>query len=97
MRLTKKVRYAALAELGCIVCYNLSGLFTPTCIHHIRHGQGMSQRSHFSDTLPLCHMHHQGGACGVALHAGQSTWEKNFGTETELLEQVNTLIGDEDD
>ena len=56
----------------------------------------MSQRAHFSKTIPLCHNHHQWGGYGIALHAGQKFWETVYGSETELLKQINTLIGDEE-
>jgi hypothetical protein len=37
-------------------------------------------------------MHHQNGGHGVALHAGQKTFEENFGTETQLLQQTSELL-----
>lgn len=80
-------------DLSCIVCRREGLGETPAEIHHVRVGQGMSQRSkHIGGTLPLCCFHHRLGACGVAIHAGQETWEKKFGTETELLEAVKELL-----
>ena len=72
------------AEIGCIICK------MPAEIHHLRHGMGMGQRNNYLNAIPLCHKHHRTGGHGVALHAGQKTFEENFGTETELLEK--TLI-----
>ena len=71
----------AVAELGCIVdkC-NL-----PANLHHPRFTCGMGQRSSDWLVVPLCKTHHQDGGYGVALHAGQATWEKNFMTEQEML------------
>lgn len=78
----------AVAHLGCIACKSL-GIFTPNVeIHHVRMGNGLSQRASHFDVLPLCHAHHRTGGHGVALHAGQRTWEATFGTEAELLERV---------
>lgn len=72
------------ASLGCIICG------APACIHHIREGQGMSQRASDRDVLPLCHNHHQGKE---GIHTlGTRTWQKKFGTELELLERVKRLI-----
>jgi hypothetical protein len=44
--------------------------------------------------LPLCHIHHQNGGYGVAFHAGKKEWQKNYGTEAELLEEVARRLGD---
>lgn len=79
--------------LGCIVCANLGHPDTPAGIHHIRTGQGMGQRSSHYETLPLCAAHHQTGGYGIAYHAGPESWENNYGTELELLEQVRAEVG----
>lgn len=76
------------AGLGCVVCRNLGYGETPAAIHHIRTGQGMSQRAGNYLVLPLCAEHHQNGGYGVAIHAGQEAWEAMYGTEIELLDQV---------
>ena len=76
------------AELGCVVCRRLGHGPTPATVHHIRLGQGMGQRAGNYLTLPLCKVHHQDGGHGVAIHAGRETWERVYGTELELLDQV---------
>lgn len=81
------------AGLGCIVCRNEGYGESPAARHHIRAGQGMSQRASNYEVLPLCGAHHQTGGFGVAIHAGQKTWEAKFGTELELLAQVRELLG----
>jgi hypothetical protein len=43
--------------------------------------------------LGLCPPHHRIGGHGVAYHAGPETWEENFGTERELLEQTKQETG----
>jgi hypothetical protein len=76
------------ASMGCVVCRNLGHGESPAEIHHIRKGQGMSQRASNYEVLPLCPPHHRTGGHGVAVHAGQKVWEKVFGTELLLLEQT---------
>ena len=83
----------SIRRIGCIACRVLN-IFTPDVeIHHVRLGQGMGQRASHMQTLPLCATHHRNGGHGVALHAGQRTWEANFGTEAELLEKVREMLG----
>ena len=77
-----------LASLGYVVCRNLGYGQSPAEIHHIRTGQGIAQRADHKQSLPLCPPHDRTGGHGIAIYAGQKTWEKNYGTETELLEQV---------
>ncbi|MGW8664708.1 Ref family recombination enhancement nuclease [Serratia ureilytica] len=80
------------ADLGCVVCRNLGYGPSPAEIHHIRTGQGTAQRATHKQTLPLCPTHHRTGGHGVAVHAGRKTWEKNYGSELELLEQVTREV-----
>lgn len=70
------------AELGCIICGR------PANLHHPRMCQGMAQRSPDWLCIPLCPDHHQHGGHGVAIHAGQATFEQNYGTESELLAET---------
>ena len=88
MKKAEKDYLNRVAGLGCIVCRNLGHGETPAHVHHVRTGIGMSQRASNYETIPLCPQHHQHGGIGVAIHADQKTWESNFGTELELLEQV---------
>lgn len=78
--------------LGCMACRKLGHLDTPAVIHHVRMGQGMGQRASNREVIPLCPWHHNMGGHGEAIHAGQKTWEKRFGTEEELLKQVTELL-----
>lgn len=93
MKKAEREHLSRVAALGCIVCRNLGYGETPAEIHHIRTGQGVAQRASNYSSIPLCHPHHRTGGHGVAVHAGKQTWEKNFGTELELLEQVNNELG----
>ena len=89
---TEQAHMGRVASLGCIACLNLGHMDTPAEIHHTRCNAGGAQRSAHTRTLPLCPPHHRTGGFGVAIHAGQKTWEAKFGTETELLLQVNQLL-----
>jgi len=89
----EKAHLDRVASIGCIVCWNESFVETPACCHHIRAGQGMSQRASNYEVIPLCPMHHQHGGHGVAIHAGQKTWEAKYGTELDLLAQVRKILG----
>lgn len=100
--MSKKRTYKTKAEqkhldrvtaLGCIVCKNLGYPDSPAEIHHIRAGQGTGQRADHFRVLPLCPTHHLHGGYGIAFHAGQQSWESNYGTETELLVQVIYELG----
>jgi len=79
------------ARIGCIVCFH-QGQDTPAEIHHIRSGLGMSQRATNFRVLPLCPIHHRIGGRGTAFHAGRRTWETRFGSEEELLKQLQRLL-----
>ncbi|SHO54389.1 Ref family recombination enhancement nuclease [Vibrio quintilis] len=79
-------------SLGCIACRKLGYFDTPAEIHHIRTGQGAAQRASHHETLPLCPYHHRTGGYGEAFHAGSGVWQKRFGTEAELLQEVKELL-----
>jgi hypothetical protein len=80
-----------ITRLGCIVCF-YQGQDTPAEVHHMRSGLGMSQRAGSFRVLPLCPIHHRMGGRGTAFHAGRRTWETRFGSEEELLVQLQTLL-----
>lgn len=79
------------ASMGCIVCINEGYGQTPAEIHHIGNAT-MGKRASNFEVIPLCANHHRLGGHGVAVHAGRKTWEQNFGTEKELLEQVKSYL-----
>ena len=56
------------AGLGCILCRHLDLGETPATLHHVREGQGMSQRASDWLVIPLCKEHHQGK---TGIHGGQ--------------------------
>lgn len=86
MKTAERLYMQAVAELGCIICGS------PAAIHHIRAGQGMSQRAGNCLVIPLCPEHHQHGGHGVAIHAGQKTWEGLYGTEMEMLDKTIGMV-----
>lgn len=71
MKKADSIHLSRVAALGCIVCRNQNLGETPAEIHHIRTGQGTSQRADHRKSIPLCHMHHRNGGYGVAIHAGR--------------------------
>lgn len=88
-----KQRRKQLLELGCIVCLNELNIFTPPATHHI---DGQTKEGCHQLTLPLCPRHHQiksNDGKWISRHAdGRAAFEKEYGTERELLKQVNDLI-----
>ena len=83
---------AKVAALGCCVCHNLGLGYVECEIHHIRHQIGIGRRASHFETIGLCPEHHRLGAYGVAIHAGRRAWEKIYGTERQLLEQVRKML-----
>ena len=92
MNKSDRTHLSRVADIGCIACINIGYQDTPAEIHHIRAGQGMGQRSKHKKAIPLCPTHHRTGGHGVAFHAGKETWQRQHGTESELLEQVSQLL-----
>lgn len=85
---SEKDHLERVVSLGCVVCRNLGYGPTPAMAHHILTGQGMSQRAGHFCVIPLCSDHHQNGGFGVAIHAGQKTFERMYGSELDLLDQT---------
>ena len=82
-----------LRELGCIACLNTMNVHTPPAIHHM---EGQAKEGCHDLTIPLCPSHHQyksNSSIWVSRHGdGRAAFEKAYGTERELLAQVNELI-----
>ncbi len=87
----EKAHIKKVVALGCIVCRNMGVEQLPCEVHHINSG-GMGLRSSNFEIIGLCSIHHRLGGHGVAIHAGKETFEAQFGTEIELLKQVNGLL-----
>ena len=54
MNKAEKEHLSKVAGIGCIVCRMRGNEGTPAEIHHIRSGQGMSQRASNYEAIPLC-------------------------------------------
>lgn len=80
--------FGLLESMGCIVCLNKRGVKSPADIHHI-HKNG--RRVDDLHTIPLCYWHHRAGVNGdeyVSRHPWKKAFEKRYGSEWELYEQV---------
>lgn len=72
-----------IASMHCICCYAMGNRNDqPVHVHHIREGQGMSQRASNFLTIPLCPECHQ-GKNGV--HGNRSYMNIAKVTELDLL------------
>lgn len=80
MKKTDRAHMDKVARVGCILCKHLGYDETPAEIHHIREGQGMSQRASNFLVVPLCPEHHRGGS-GV-----HGLGERGFYTRYKLSE-----------
>lgn len=96
MNKEEKLWLDRISRIGCIVCRNLDypADGQEVAIHHLRAGMGVGMRAKDLDSIPLCPLHHQLGGYGVAIHAGQKYWEELYGTELELLSQVQSIVKD---
>jgi len=72
------------ASLNCLICKS------PAQIHHT--GTHLGGGRDHSKVIPLCALHHTNGGYGVALHAGKAYWESLYGTEEDLLKQVDSML-----
>ncbi len=65
------------AQLPCLAC-GVSGVH----VHHIREGQGASQRAPDFFTVPLCPECHQGG---FSIHGSPRSFTNIHGSELDML------------
>ena len=82
------------SQLGCIVCRNMGLGITPAEIHHI---EGKTKANSHFKVLPLCFEHHRIGNRfrPISRHPYKKRFEEAYGTEEELLEQVNEMLSAE--
>jgi len=85
-------RHDRLREWGCICCHIEGQPGTPAEIHHINDcGRNISQ----DHVLPLCAYHHRGVIADFRLYRGPSLADgkrpfvAHYGTELDLLDEVN--------
>ena len=91
MTKAEREHLSRLAELGCVLCIRLGYGQTPAEIHHIREGQGMSQRSSHFEAIPLCPAHHRGqdGFHGL----GKRAFIRRYGVdEIVLLQETKRML-----
>jgi len=94
-------RFQALQDSGCVVCGEFHGHYQPPDIHHLVDGYRLGHQF----TIPLCEWHHRGVpkafmSCsetekelGPSLARSKIDFNISFGTERELLDRTNALIG----
>ena len=82
----------AICQIGCIVCRNEYGVFSPAVPHHM---DGKTKEGAHLKTIPLCGAHHQTGEGCISRHPYKARFEAEYGTEEELLEQCRDIISDE--
>lgn len=75
------------AALGCILCRHYGNEGTPAQIHHLREGQGASQRGSDWTAVPLCREHHQ-GASGLHGLGVKGFYARHKLDELSLLEMT---------
>ena len=92
MKRDERIRFGKLADMGCVLCHHLGTPGTPAEIHHLRDGQGMSQRAPHDLTIGLCAYHHRSSEGYHGL--GKRRFEAVYGvTERDLLAKADRLIG----
>lgn len=91
MSAAAKRHMSKVAALGCILCRRLGYGNTPAQLHHVREGQGMSQRAADTLVIPLCPEHHTGGS---GLHGmGTKRFERVYRvSELDLLAETLEAI-----
>jgi hypothetical protein len=91
MTKAEKSHMGRVAEIGCILCKQISLGETQAELHHPRTGTGAGRRASHFDVIPLCPEHHRGNS---GLHGmGRKAFEKYYGiTELQLLEKVTECL-----
>ena len=79
------------SQLGCIVCRNQGRLDVPCEIHHT---DGKTKKDSHFKVLPLCFEHHRMGSDKepISRHPYKARFVKAYGTEQDLLNQVDELL-----
>jgi hypothetical protein len=91
MTKAEKDRIDKLHKMGCIVCREFKGVWSPIAVHHCTR---LGRRDHMK-TIGLCGYHHQTGDFGDAIHRGYKIFAAQYMTEAELLNRVNELLEEE--
>ena len=91
----EKLHMNKVAEIGCIACFSMGYEDTPAELHHIRTNAGAGQRASHYQVIPLCARHHR--IDKNAIHQSKVNFERDFGSEEDLLMVVNVMLGIEVD
>ena len=84
MTKTESAHMDRVASLHCCLCGS-----QPVQVHHIREGQGMSQRASNWLTIPLCPQCHTGP---MGVHGDKTMLRVKKTTELELLAETYRVI-----
>lgn len=79
------------AALGCYLCRHLGYGPTPAQVHHVREGQGMSQRASHWLTVPLCDRHHANSSPD-GWHGQRRAWKLAGRSELDALADTVMLL-----
>jgi hypothetical protein len=79
------------ASLGCAMCHMMGYGHSPAQVHHVRAGQGMSQRSQHYATVPLCEPHHTGSK---GWHGTRFDFKLHSIDEIDMLAWVNQKLNE---
>lgn len=82
----QREQWERIRALGCIVCGGMAS------IHHCFTGAG--GRKDHDKVLPLCWNCHQNPKTGIHGGLGRRKWQEIHGSETELMDKVNNLLGE---
>ena len=91
MTKAEEERIDKLHRMGCIICREFKGIWSPPDIHHCTR---LGKRDHMK-TIPLSPWHHRNGSFGDAIHNGYKIFAAQYMTEAELLSRVNELLEEE--
>ena len=80
----EKNHMARVAELPCVACNAC-----PVHVHHIREGQGTSEKASPFLTIPLCPEHHQGA---FSIHNARREFMNIYGSELKLLAKTIGML-----
>lgn len=88
-------RFDMLHRIGCIACRKAGSGYAIPEVHHVLSG---GRRIGHQATLPLCPHHHRfpsnGTVVGPSLADGSRVFAAKWGTQQQLLAEVNQLIAE---
>jgi hypothetical protein len=91
MKNADKLHLSRIAERGCSLCLRMGLGQTPAEIHHLREGQGMSQRASNWLAIGLCPYHHRGSK---GIHGDRQAFQEARVDPLDLLaDTIEALYG----